>query len=444
MPTIAQVKERIQELLEERADDLGRETGFVKRERQLSGADFVQGLVFGLLHDPEHSTEELATILGRRAVHISASGLCQRFTEEAATFLLRLLEEAVALGLEATDAAPVDVLARFEAVVIEDSSTIRLPDKLADLWQSCGGGQGQSKAGLKLHVRWDLKQGGLQGPLLTSSRVADQSSPLRQQGIAAGVLNITDEAYCSLEWLRRQPGMFLSRPRSTVCFLDRETEQVLDLEQIGPQAVGQSLDREVLVGKEAKLPARLIMVRVPDDVVEQRQARIRADAKRRGQGQANLQSLARAKWTMLITNVSREKLWVREVLVLQRARWQIERLFRLWKQYGKIDEWKGRQRWRILCEIYAKVLAMVLQHWVLLLGTWHDPSRSLFKAAKQVRLHALELFSALAGEGVWEQVMQRLLQAMQQCRVHRRTKHPCHAQLLLDGLDWEVFDECLT
>ncbi|GAC1312072.1 MAG: hypothetical protein NVSMB27_48500 [Ktedonobacteraceae bacterium] len=128
---------------------------------------------------------------------------------------------------------------------------------------------------------------------------------------------------------------------------------------------------------------------------------------------------------------------MREVLVLQRARWQIERLFRLWKHYGKIDEWKGRGRWRILCEIYAKLLAMVLQHGLLILGTWHDPSRSLFKAAKQVRLHALELCSALAGEGVWEQVMQR-------CRVHRRTKHPCHAQLLLDGLDWEIFDECLT
>ncbi|GAC1312063.1 MAG: hypothetical protein NVSMB27_48490 [Ktedonobacteraceae bacterium] len=145
---------------------------------------------------------------------------------------------AVALGLEAADAAPVELLARFDAVLIEDSSTIRLPDKLADLWQSCGGGPGQCQAGLKLHVRWDLKQGGLQGPLLTPSRVADQSSPLRKLGIAAGVLNITDEAYCSLEWLRTQPGMFLSRPRSTVCFLDRESEQVLDLEQIGPQAVG--------------------------------------------------------------------------------------------------------------------------------------------------------------------------------------------------------------
>lgn len=444
MTTIAYVKERVQHLFGERAEQLARETGFVKRQRKLGGADFVQGLVFGLLANPEHSTEELASILGRRGVQISAAGLCQRFTQEASQLLWRLLQEAVALGIQAQHVAPVELLDRFEAVIIEDSSTIRLPDKLADVWESCGGGQGQSKAGLKVHVRWDLKQGGLQGPTITPSRIADQSSPLRQLGIASGVLNIADEAYCSLQWLREQAGMFICRPRSTVCFLDRDSDAVLDLEQIGPQVVGQSLDREVLVGKEARLPARLILVRVPEEVVEQRQARITAEAKRRGQAQANAQALARAKWTVLITNVPRAKLTVREVLILQRARWQIERLFRLWKQYGKIDEWKGRTRWSILCELYAKLLAMLLQHWLLLMGTWQDPARSLFKAAKQVRVHALELLSALAGEGCWQRVMQRLLQAMQTCRVHARTKHPSHAQLLLDGLDWEIFDACLT
>jgi len=92
-------------------------------------------------------------------------------------------------------------------------------------------------------------------------------------------------------------------------------------------------------------------VRVPEEVVEQRQARIKADAKRRGQAQANPQALARAEWTLLITNGPRAKRTVSEVLILQRARWQIERLFRLWKQYGKIDEWKGRTRWSILCEV---------------------------------------------------------------------------------------------
>ncbi len=440
MTTIAQLHERVQYLFGERADQLAKETGFVKRKRQLGGADFVQGLVFGLLANPDHSTEELASIVGRRDVQISASGLSQRFTQEAAQLLQRLREEAVALGIEAEQAVPSELLSRFEAVILEDSTSIRLPGILADLWPSCGGGGKQSKAGIKWHVRWDLKQGGVQG-VLTPSRVADPSSPLRKQGIAEGTLNIADEAYCSLEWLGEQPGMFLCRPRSRVQFLDPESKAVLDLSEIGPLVVGQALDRDVLVGKEAKLPARLILVRVPEEVVEQRQARIRAEAKRRGHAQPNAQSLLRARWTLLITNVARSTLQVREVLVLQRARWQIERLFRLWKEDGKIDEWRGRTRWRILCELVAKLLAMLLQHWLLVMGTWDDPFRSLVKAAKQVRVHALELLSALAGEGNWERVVQRLMQAMHGCRVHRRTKHPCHAQLLLEGLDWQIFEE---
>ncbi len=73
------------------------------------------------------------------------------------------MQELIQEGVQAEQPAPAEVLGRFEAVIVEDSSTIKLPDQLKDIWQGCGGGQGQSKAGLKLHVRWDLKGGGLQG-----------------------------------------------------------------------------------------------------------------------------------------------------------------------------------------------------------------------------------------------------------------------------------------
>ena len=71
--------------------------------------------------------------------------------------------EVIQEGVQAEQPAPPEVLGRFEAVIVADSATIKLPDQLKDIWQGCGGGQGQSKAGLKLHVRWDLKGGGLQG-----------------------------------------------------------------------------------------------------------------------------------------------------------------------------------------------------------------------------------------------------------------------------------------
>ena len=337
MSTLAQVKDLLQRNVGPRADELARETHFVRRKRNLDGSDFVQGLVFGYLHQADATTEDLAQILGCREVDISASGLCQRFTQSAAALIERVMQDLIDEGMRAEQPAPAELLGRFDAVIVEYSLTIKLPDKLKDIWKGCGGGQGQSEAGLKLHVRWDLKQGGLQGPLLTDSRQADHRSALRKVGIPAGVLNITDESYCSLEWLKEQEGFFLTRPNSRVCFLDRESGQELDLEDIGPKVSHGTWQGEVLVGKTAQLPARLMMVRVPEEVIDQRQERIRKEAKRRGKAQANPAVLKRAKWTMVITNVPAHLLTISEVIVLQRARWQIERLFCLWKEGRRQD-----------------------------------------------------------------------------------------------------------
>ena len=47
MISVAQQEEQLKELFNERATTLAQQTGFVQRRRQISGADFVQGLVFG-------------------------------------------------------------------------------------------------------------------------------------------------------------------------------------------------------------------------------------------------------------------------------------------------------------------------------------------------------------------------------------------------------------
>ena len=169
---------------------------------------------------------------------------------------------------------------------------------------------------------------------------------------------------------------------------------------------------------------------------EQRREQIRETARKHGR-QANERQLALAQWTILITNVPAELLSVAEVLVLARARWQIERLFRLWKEGGQIDEWRSKKPWRILCEIYSKLIAQVVQHWCLLL-TWQQPDRSLVKAAKVVRSHALQFIEVLMGESSLEQLLRKLQRGMARCRLNRRAKHPNLSQLLLEGLDWPL------
>ncbi len=96
-------------------------------------------------------------------------------------------------------------------------------------------------------------------------------------------------------------------------------------------------------------------------------------------------ALELANWTIIVSNVPRYLLSLEQAFVVMQARWQIELLFKLWKEQALVDEWTTSNRWRILCEVYAKLIAMVIQHWVMLLACWDDPHHSLTGVAEVLR-----------------------------------------------------------
>ena len=98
------------------ADQLAKTTGFIKLKRQLTGAKFVRALTLGLLPKPAATLEELTPSGVLNEVEISPQGLDKRFTEEAATFLQPVLEEAVNTVVLAPQPVPIQWLNRFTAV----------------------------------------------------------------------------------------------------------------------------------------------------------------------------------------------------------------------------------------------------------------------------------------------------------------------------------------
>ena len=108
-------------------------------------------------------------------------------------------------------------------------------------------------------------------------------------------------------------------------------------------------------------------------------------------------------------------------------------LFKLWKQHGLLATSTSAQPWRILCEVYAKLLALLLQHWLALIGCWAFPDRSLVKAAQAIRSSAVLLTTALAGAFplalALAQIQLRL--ASPGCRLNPRKTAPNTYQLLL-------------
>jgi len=75
-------------------------------------------------------------------------------------------------------------------------------------------------------------------------------------------------------------------------------------------------------------------VRVPPAVADERRRKLREALQRQGYTVSKAR-LALAGWTLLVTNAPATLISVAEALVLYRARWQIELLFKLWKQHGR-------------------------------------------------------------------------------------------------------------
>jgi IS4 transposase len=92
--------------------------------------------------------------------------------------------------------------------------------------------------------------------------------------------------------------------------------------------VGQIKEMPVLVGVKQRHPVRLLMIRVPDEIAEQRRRRLLSEASRRSE-QVSPQALELCKWLLLLTDASAKHLSLQDAIVLQRERWQIELFFKL-------------------------------------------------------------------------------------------------------------------
>lgn len=384
MTTIAaEVADAMQRVLTTTAEAAARTTGFFQRQSKLTGAMVTQTLVLGWLQPPQASLAELTQVAASLVVTVRPQGLDQRFTAKAAACLRQVLDAAVATVI-AADAVAMPVLRRFSAVVVDDSTTVRLPTALAVIWRGRGNGAPSEVGGLKLQVRWDLRTGRLQGPWLQDGRAPDQTAPTQQELLPAGALRLTDLGFFRLDVLRRldtDQSFFLLRRQVQTAVYGPDGRR-WDLPRWLKAQGQRPLDAWVTIGAAHRVPVHLLAMPVPEAVANERRRTLKAEAERKGRT-VSTDRLQLAGWTILVTNAPPALLTLEEALGWYRVRWQVELLFKLWKEQGQLDTWLSATPWRILGEVDAKLLALVIQHWVLLVGSWAFPNRSLVKAARR-------------------------------------------------------------
>lgn len=397
MVSVADLATTLQPLFTTVADQAAHDSGFIRRVRTLTGAAFVQTLVFGWLADPASSLSGLTQSAAACDAPLSRQGLAQRFTPQAADCLRRVLATAMAT-IVAADAVALPILARFCGVYLWDSTTITLPDSLAALWPGCGGRVAtHTRAALKVHLRWEFTTGAFDWLTLTDGRTSDRAAATDAPSLPAGALRLADLGYFSLTLLPLliAQGVFvLCRfPAQPLVFLGTTAGEAVGGRPVGSLLATQTADRvdlAVTLGATARVPCRLVAMRVAPATAAQRRRRWRKEAQREGHT-VRAARLALADWDAWLTTVPPERLTLDEARVLIGLRWQIELVFKQWKSGGRVDTSRSEQPYRVLTEVYAKLLALLVLHWCLLLRGGDDPRRSLVKAAAMVRQHAFAL-----------------------------------------------------
>lgn len=179
MTTITELCPILQGLLIETANRVAKETGFIQRKRQITGAGFAQSTVLGWLNQPNSTRSQLHHAAIQTGMEISLQGLDKRFTESAVTFMRQLVVEALKEILRSETPKP--IFTQFKGVYLTDCSQTMLGEQRE-----------------KLAVRLELQQGQLQVSL-EEARTHDQRTGIMEAKMPEGALHIGDLGFFNLK-----------------------------------------------------------------------------------------------------------------------------------------------------------------------------------------------------------------------------------------------------
>jgi len=248
----------------------------------VSGSNFAKTLVFGFLDNPKMSYREMSQAGVLSGLQISAQGLEQKFSANSAKFMQAVLGQAVNQLVRASASMEVDLLNRFERIHIQDGSVIGLPDECVDTWQGVRPKEKKGCSALRLHVSLEYKTGQVAGPVLANGREHDQKSPFFMQTLKAGELRITDLGFFKLDQLEKDAqagGFWIIRHKHDVIVYENDKELAL-LSFLKKQHTTR-IDLQVQLGKNHRIPCRLIAIKVDQQTAAQRIRKLRQYARKK-------------------------------------------------------------------------------------------------------------------------------------------------------------------
>ncbi len=305
-------------------------TGFIKREpKKIAAFEFVLGLILCFCKKKNtyrHWAEEITKLTGKK---VSKQALFKKINKETVTFCKDLLQETVTKKAEMLKGSL--IFKSFGKVILQDSTTLKLPDCLSKVFPG-NSSKGIQKAVARIQTILDLKTMQFLSFTLSGFTRNDQAAsgdiiPL----CSAGDLIIRDLGYFALSTFQQvvDKGVhFLSRLRFGLNIYEPDGTPIT-LKSLLKK--GKKVDQWVLIG-EKKVMVRLVMLPVPKKVAAEKKRKAKQDRDKRLNHSKEYYSWL--EYNVYVTTVDEETWSTEDVLNAYRVRWQIEIIFKSWKTSG--------------------------------------------------------------------------------------------------------------
>jgi hypothetical protein len=342
-----------------------RRTKFVQRTSKITGKLFLALITFGRWGTAKTTVPQLAAKAAQldEPVDITPEALQQRMTARAVAFLRDLLQTAFAKLHTGDTIGEEGIFVPFSRVHIADSTGFGLPESLAKEFPGAGGSG--SNAGAKIQLVWEYKSHTFDHFALIPWNIPDSKYVDTVVELArAAALFLFDLGYFKLTafaTIAAAKAYFLSRlnHQTTVREVVGGRQQTLDLAMSLAADPRSVIEKAIVLGAYERLPARLIAVRMPEAIVNDRRRQAHAAAKKAGYtpSHAHLTLLA---WNLFITNVPATVWSAQTVAVAYSLRWQIELVFRAWKSGLHVATLTTTTKHSTLCYLYGRMLLLLL------------------------------------------------------------------------------------
>lgn len=307
---------------------VARECGFLLRKaKKITAFNFVAGFLLCCskgVNTYEQWARHIGLLSGKT---LSKQALWERLHEGTVDFVRTLVEKL--LLKQAFKAVPSALFKHFKGVILQDSTTLHLPDSLSHLFPGPVV-RGVKKATARMQSIIDVKRMQFLEFSLGAYTQNDQSaSPDILKVVRKGDLLIRDLGYFVLRVLQKlaaQQVYILSRLRYGVKLYDWWGREI-DLKALLKK--GKKVDRWVYMGASHSVWVRLVMIPLPKAEAAERIRKAKQDRDKRFNHCKEYYQWLRYK--VLVTTVKQEVWSTTEVAKAYGVRWHIEIIFKSWK-----------------------------------------------------------------------------------------------------------------